>query len=98
MVEFDNGKYMMAYTRDIKIYLNDDCDDNKFLDDFVDMIEKNELYCGGVLKNHMLDFTIEFGKILEAEQKWLKITEWLKKHQGVIIFEFDSWELIEEND
>ena len=98
MVEFVDGVYMIIYTRDIKIYLKNHCDDIEFLDDFVDMIEENELFCGGVFKNHMLDFTIEFTKVLEAEQKWLKIIEWLEKHSDVINFEFEFWELVEEND
>ena len=71
------------YTRDIKIILNKNCDYGNFLDDFIDAIEENDLYCGGILKNYILDFTIEFPKVLEAEEKCLKILEWLEKHPDV---------------
>jgi len=71
-------------------------DTDKFLDDFVDMIESINCYCGGGMFEGKLDMCIELGKKMDTPiENKNKIELWLKNEERVEQYKFgdivDAW-------
>lgn len=68
---------------------------NDFLNEFIEMIEKNKCLCGGSIGEEFLDIVIEFGKEPNINDKYNSIKNWINSRDDILFYgfsePFDLW-------